>query len=408
MKRIGVVAVVLAAGALVVAGDDLPYDLLVTGGRVLDPGSGLDGQLDVAVAGGRVARVEPGIPESSARVVVRAAGRLVTPGLVDLQAHVYAGSRRLRGESAVRGGLSVEADAHLLPAGVTTVVDAGSCGCDTFMDFKNRVVDLSAVRVLVLLNVVRDGMTGEAAGQKPDRMDVECIRDLARRFPDLVVGVEVAGYRQPDAVAFRRALDAVAPLGLPVVVSAGGDWPARRPYEQVLGQLRRGDVVSRPYDSAVPLVTGRKGEPRVAAAFLDARRRGVLFDLGQGAGRFSWRAAEAAARLGFWPDTISSGLDAHSVRGGAGRGDLPTALAALVDLGLPLADAIRRATEAPARVVGRRELGRLSPGSAADLAIWRLHSGGGPIRDARGVTRTVALRLECEATIRDGRVVWQR
>jgi dihydroorotase len=378
------------------------YDLLLKGGHVIDPGSGIDDTRDVAIWGGKVARVAREIPAGSAELVVPADGLYVVPGLVDIHVHAYAGT----GGRSIAGDLSIVPDAHTFRSGVTTAVDAGTSGWRSFPDFKQRIIDRSRTRVLAFLNIVGRGMAGRPYEQETADMDPVRTAVRALEFPEVIVGIKTAHYDGPEWVAVERAVAAGTRAKIPVMVDFGTFRP-ERPFQQlVLEKLRPGDIVTHMYVSIgdrihVPLFdAGGKLLPYLG----QARRRGVKFDLGHGFESFPWAQVVPAVRQGWLPDTISTDLYARSSN--AALKDMTTAMSKFLALGVPLADVIRMSTRAPAEVIHRPELGHLGVGATADVAVLAVRTGEFGFLDARNLRYPGTQKLECELTLREGKVVW--
>ncbi len=373
-----------------------PHDLVIAGGTIIDPASGLHARCDLAIADRRVAAVEPHLPASSARDVLDATDLLVVPGLVDLHVHVYRGV----------ADLSVEADPTCLGRGATTVVDAGSAGANTFPGFRRSVVDASRGRILAYLNISAMGQIDPFLGELHDLRfaDPERAAAVALANPDLIVGFKVrvsAMLAGPNGLAgLDRALEAGRATDLPVMAHIGG---TAFDIEEVLVRLRAGDVVTHAYTGWRPggIVTD---DGRVVAAAREARSRGVRFDVGHGAGSFTWPIAEAALADGFRPDTISS--DLHRFNIASPVRDLATTLSKFMLLGLSLDEVISMATTAPAAALARdAELGTLAVGAEADITVLRLEEGRFGLIDSAGTTREARQRLVPAVVIRAGRRV---
>lgn len=368
------------------------HDFVIAGGTVIDPASGLNARRDIAIADGRIAAVEPTVWTAGAGAVLDATGGLVVPGLVDLHVHVYWGV----------ADLSVEADPTSLGRGATTVVDAGSAGANTFPGFRRSVVDASRGRVLAYLNISAMGQIDPFLGELHDLRfaDPERAAAVARANPDVIVGFKVRVSEMlagPNGLAgLDRALEAGKATGLPVMVHIGGT-----PFdiEEVLGRLRSGDIVTHAYTGWRPGIVTDTG--RVVAAAHEARERGVRFDVGHGAGSFTWPIAEAAIADGFRPDTISSDLHRFNVAGPVH--DLATTLSKFLLLGLPLEDVVAMATTAPALALDRAAtLGSLAVGAEADVTVLALEEGRFTLTDSAGTTREARQRLVPRAVIRAG------
>ncbi len=375
-----------------------PYDLLVQGGHVIDPKNNRNGVMDVAIMGNRIADVAAKIDPARARRVIPAKGLYVTPGLVDIHVHVYAGTG-MRG--AYSGDNSVYPDGHTLRSGVTTAVDVGSSGWRNFHDFKDRVIDRSRTRILSMLNIVGNGMGGGRIEQNTEDMDARSTAEMARQNPEIIVGVKTAHYAGPDWTAVERAVEAGKMASIPVMVDFGNFRP-ERPFQQlVLDKLRPGDMYTHMYLGVVPMLDD-KG---VLLPYLaQARKRGVKFDVGHGGGSFVWRQAAPAIKQGWIPDSIST--DLHITSMNAGMKDMLTTMSKILILGAPLADVIKMSTWNPAQQIQRAELGHLTVGAPADVALLRLDSGTFGYLDVRNARHIGSQKLDCELTIRDGRVVW--
>ncbi len=392
MKALLLLSIALAAAA------QPEFDLLLKGGHVIDPKNQINGRRDVAVKDGRIAAVEADLSAARAVKTVDVTGLYVTPGLVDIHVHVYAGTG-MRG--AYCGDLSVYPDGHTLRSGVTTVVDAGSSGWRNFPDFKDRVIDRARTRVLAMLNIVGHGMGGGKIEQDVSDMDPKATAETARRYPGLVVGIKTAHYAAPDWTAVDRALEAGRLAGLPVMVDFGSFRPERPFQTLVLEKLRPGDIYTHTYLAAVPMLDE---DGQVLPYLFGARRRGVLFDLGHGGGSFVFRQAVPAMRQGFQPDTLSTDLHVGSMN--AGMKDMLNVMSKMLNLGMPLEEVILRSTWRPAQVIHREDLGHLSPGAVADLAVLNLRHGSFGFVDVYGARLRGTQKLEAELTLLGGKLVW--
>ncbi|MGH9672376.1 MAG: amidohydrolase/deacetylase family metallohydrolase, partial [Bryobacteraceae bacterium] len=370
------------------------YDLLLTGGHVIDPRNNIAQISDLAVQGGRIARVAAVIPAAQARRVVDVAGLYVIPGLVDIHIHAFAG-----GPGRI-GRHSVFPDGFTFRAGVTTVVDAGTSGWRNFDDFKRLVIDRARTRVLAMLHIAGGGANG-ANEQDPADMDPEATAKTARQYPELIVGIKTAHYAGRDWLAVDSSVKAAALAGLPVTVDFGTNRPERPLRELLLSKLRPGDIYTHVY-------SGLRGElgadGKVNPALWEARKRGVIFDLGHGGGSFFWRIAVPAMREGFLPDSVST--DLHNESMNAGVKDMLHVMSKMLALGVPLGELVRMATSNPARQIRRPQLGHLGVGAGADVAVLRVEEGRFGLVDSGNSRRMAARRLVCELTLRDGRVVW--
>ena len=374
------------------------YDILLKGGHVIDPRNGIDSVMDVAVAGGTIAAVRAGIDPSSARQVVDVEGLYVTPGLIDIHVHVFA-TTGVRGAWA--GDNSVLPDGFSFRTGVTTMVDAGSSGWRNFEDFRRTVIDRVNTRVLAMLNIVGLGMLTDVPEQNVHDMDAKATADMAGKHRDVVVGIKSAHYQGPEWVSVDRAIDAGQLANLPVMVDFGY-FREERPYHQLVSErLRPGDVSTHMFRGPVPYMSA---DGQVLDYLKKARARGVVFDVGHGGGSFVFRTMLPAVRQKFYPDTISTDLHTGSMNGG--MMDMLTTMSKFLVAGMPLVDVIRASTDTPAKVIKRPELGHLSVGAEADVAVLNVLQGKFGYADGARGTISGDRRLICELTLRAGRAVW--
>src|ERR1017187_6042444 len=316
------------------------YDLLLKGGHVIDGRSKISAVMDVAIADGKIAAVAADIPVAKAAKVVDVSGLYVTPGLIDIHVHVYAGTGQ---RSAYCGDNSVYPDGFTFRSGVTTVADAGSSGWRNFPDFKDRVIDRAKTRVLAFLNIVGAGMGGTVE-QNTAEMDAKAAAEMAMRYKDIVVGIKTAHYAGPEWIPVERAVEAGTLANIPVMVDFGTFRPERPFQDLVLKKLRPGDIYTHTYLSWVPMLDD---QGRILPYLFDARRRGVIFDVGHGGGSFLFRQAIPAMRQGFGPDSISTDLHIGSMN--AGMKDMLNVMSKFLNMGMPLEEVIAMASWHPAR-----------------------------------------------------------
>ena len=374
------------------------YDLVLKGGHVIDARNRIDAVRDVAIANGRIAAVAPSIPASDARRAVDVRSLYVTPGLVDIHVHVFAATmgREYTGEFAVRP------DGFTFRSGVTTVVDAGSSGWRNFEDFKRLVIDRTQTRVFAMLNIVGKGMAGRAdIEQDVSDMDAERTAEMAKSHRDVVVGIKIAHYAGPDWGPVEKSVKAGTLANIPVMVDFATFRPERPFQELVLKKLRPGDIYTHAYLTAVPMLDS---EGRLLPYLFEARKRGVIFDVGHGGGSFSFRQAVPAVKQGFVADSISS--DLHITSMNAGMKDLLNVMSKFLAMGVSLQDVVARGTWHPAREIHREEYGHLTVGAVADIAVLRLADGEfGFVDSARRRLRGTK-KLICELTLKGGRPMW--
>src|SRR5438093_12145753 len=286
------------------------YDLLLKGGHVIDAKNRISAVRDVAIAGGKIAAVAANIAPADAFKVVDASGYIVTPGLVDIHVHVYAGTGE-RGSYA--GDNSLYPDGFTLRSGVTTIVDAGSSGWRSFEDFKQRIIDRSKTRVLALLNIVGAGMRGDKFEQNLADMESKPTADMALRHKDVIVGIKTAHYAGPEWAPVERAVEAGTQANIPVMVDFGSNRPERPMAELVTRKLRPGDIYTHAYSG---LRNELDDSGHVNPGMPEGRKRGVICDVGHGGGSFAWRIAVPAIKEGFRPDSISTDLHIGSMNAG--------------------------------------------------------------------------------------------
>lgn len=381
--------------------DEQALDLVIRGGSVLDPASGLDGRLDVGVRYGRIVAIEPDLsariaerrlqmPLDLGTLVVDATDRIVAPGFIDLHTHVYVGVC----------GLTVPADEISATTGVTTCVSAGDAGAHTIEGFRRLAVEASRTRVLAFLHVSNVGLAPWPAGEATDldMLDVPAGIRAARENPDIVIGVKVRMttpqvIRDHDLEPLRRAIAIGEGAGVPVIVHIGY---CPRPIGELLELLRPGDIVTHCFTGSDNTLaeSGRLGR-----GVHEARARGVLFDVGHGSGSFSYRVADIAIAEGFWPDTIST--DIHSLSAAGPVYDLPTTMSKFLALGMPLEQVIEAVTNRPAAAIGRSAtLGAIEIGRTADLAIFDIEEGQFTFKDSGAQQSGVRTDREASARIR--------
>jgi len=387
----------------------MAVDLLIKNGRLIDPDSGRDGILDLAISGSTIAEVAAGIPAAGARRVIDASGALVTPGLIDNHTHLFRGS----------DFFGIDADSVAWQSGVTTWLDAGSAGAFRMPAFREQVIERSDVTVRALINISYLGVAGMNYDEycNPATCNVDLLERVAAVHGDVIVGIKTRMGR--DGVGYQgtmplvKAVEASERTGLPIMCHISGSPPS---IDNVLGKLRAGDIVTHAFTGAGERLIDRRG--RIKAAARRAREAGVRFDIGHGAGSFSFLSAEALTSQGFWPDSISTDLHQLSLPGprlvedgelisrvrgdGAPQLTLLTVMTKLLFLGMPLVEVIRATTATPAAMFGLADRGTLRRGARADVAILELKAGPIELFDVSGETRRYDQQLACRATILAG------
>jgi dihydroorotase len=370
------------------AGD---YDLLLKGGHVIDARHGVSAVRDVAIKNGRIAAVAADLDPRAAFKVVDVSGLYVTPGLIDLHFHAYAGGTYPRG---------VAPDGFTFRTGVTTVVDPGSSGWRTFEDFKTRIIDVSRTRVLAMLHIVGHGIVDARHSNDLEDMQVEPTVAMALKHKGLVVGIKTAHYAGPDWNPYIRSVEAGRRADIPVMVDFGSA-EVRTIAELFEKHFRPGDIYTHCYAG------GGRGEiidGRVNPAIFAARKKGILFDVGHGAGSFVFSTAVQAFKEGYLADVISTDLHVNSMN--AGMKDMLNVLSKFLALGMSLDDVIARSTWNPAKAVKQEGLGHLAVGAVADVAVLRLEKGRFGFLDQHGARLSGTEKLVAELTLKDGKIVY--
>jgi dihydroorotase len=379
-----------------------PFDLVIKNGHVIDPKNGIDGPMDVAVAGNKVAEVSRTIDATRARRIADATGLYVVPGLIDLHAHVFYGTED---DAYLSNGFSgAVPDSHSFRSGQTTLVDVGGAGWRNFPQFNQQVIDLAQTRVLSFLNIVGNGMKGGPVEQNLADMDARLTAMRIRQFPQIIVGIKVAHFSGPEWDPVTRAVEAGTATNVPVMIDFGGHTPPLSLEDLLMKHLRPGDIMTHMYahvSGRVPIVDEAGNvRPYVRAA----RKRGVLFDVGHGGGSFLFRQAVPATKQGFYPDIISTDLHTGSMN--SGMKDILNTMSKLLNLGMPLKEVVRANSVKAASVIKRDDLGHLGVGAEADIAVLGLRRGKFGFIDTGGGKMNGDQKLECELTVKAGRVMW--
>ncbi|MEP7374304.1 MAG: amidohydrolase/deacetylase family metallohydrolase [Chitinophagaceae bacterium] len=378
-------------------------DILLKGGHVIDPKNKIDAIMDVAVAGGKISQVASNIPATTAKKVIDVTGMYVTPGLIDMHVHVFNGTEP---DAYIANGLtSLPPDGFTFRAGVTTVVDAGSSGWRNFRLFKKQTIDKSQTRVLALLNIVGTGMTGRFEEQDVTDMNPVLTAHMIKKlFPDIIVGIKSAHY-WGDFTQVDRAVEAANLANVPVMVDFGEHDPPLSIEDLFMKHLRPGDIFTHTFSYGPAnreTVVDENG--KVKPFIYEAQKRGIIFDVGHGGGAFSWRQAIPSMQQGFKPNVISTDLHAESMN--SGMKDLSNLMSKFLNIGMSLQDVILRTTWNPANVIKRLDLGNLSAGADADIAIFTVRKGDFGFLDIRKTKIKGTQKLETELTIRAGKIVW--
>jgi dihydroorotase len=380
------------------------YNLVIKGGHVIDPKNNIDGTMDIAVKGGKIALIAKDIDEKEGVQVVNAKGLFVTPGLIDIHVHVFNGT--YLDQQYMNGPNALPPDGFTFRVGVTTVVDAGCAGWRTFTDFRRQTIDISQTRVLAFLNIVGEGMRGGPFEQNQKDMDPKLASDFAMKNSKYIVGIKLAHYSGRDYTPVKLAEEAGRLANIPIMVDLGGATPALSLDTLFMQVFSPGDIFTHCFaqlgasrESLVNVETGK-----VKPFVLEARKKGVIFDVGYGGISFAFSQAIPAIRNGFYPDAISTDLHIGSMNGA--MKDMLTTMSKFLAMGMDLHSVINASTWKPAQIIKREELGNLSVGSEADIAILNVRKGKFGLFDYTGYKIEADKKLECEMTIRAGKIVY--
>ncbi|WP_018612173.1 amidohydrolase/deacetylase family metallohydrolase [Segetibacter koreensis] len=381
------------------------YNIVIKGGHVIDAKNNINGIMDVAVNDGKIALVAKNIDARQGRQVVDAKGKYVTPGLIDMHEHVFAGTEP---DHYLSNGLdALPPDGFTFRVGVTTVVDCGGAGWKSFPTFKKNIIDHSYTRVLSFLNIVGEGMRGGAYEQDANDMNSKLSANAARQYKDYIVGFKVAHYEAAEWTPVDRAVEAGKLADIPVIVDFGGDdtHPPLSIEDLFFKHLRPGDIYTHTFtelDRRDPIVDlkSRQLKPFVK----DAQKKGIIFDVGYGGGSFDFRQALPAIKAGFFPNTMSTDLHTGSMN--AAMKDMLNVMSTFVAMGMDVPAVIKAGTWAPAQAIKHEELGNLSVGAVADIAVLNMRQGDFGLWDRMGYKVNAKQNFECEMTIRGGKIVY--
>jgi dihydroorotase len=400
IKNLIIIAVLFALPGLSRA---QTYDIILKGGHVIDPKNKIDAPMDLAIKDKKIAMVAKSIDEKEGKQVIYVIGMYVTPGIIDAHVHVYYGNNMDQG--LMDGPSSVQADAFSFRSGVTTMVDVGSSGFRTFPKFKETSIDGSRTRILALINIAGEGMRGGPFEQTTKDMSARRAVEVAKKYPDVVVGFKLAHYNGHEWGPVDSLVAAGKMANLPVMVDFGGATPPLSLEELLLKKFKPGDIFTHAYayfpDSRESVIDENG---KVKPYIFEAQKRGIKFDVGHGGGSFRWKVAVPSIQQGFLADAISTDLHTGSMNGG--MKDMANTMSKFLAFGLPLQDVINRSTWLPAQMIKRPELGNLSIGTEADVAVFSISKGEYGFIDIGTDKLKGTQKLVAELTIRAGRIAW--
>lgn len=373
-------------------------DILLKGGRVIDAANNIDSRMDVAVKDGKIFRVAADIPLGTAKKVLDVSGMLVSPGLINIHTHVFAGSK----PGFSDGPSSQLPDAFGPRSGITTVVDAGTTGWRNFPEFKSKVIDPSITRVLAWLNIFETGFSsGSAIEPDLNTLDVQMTAETIKKYSDFIVGTRVGHYKGKSWLPFERASEASRISNVPLFVEC--HMPEYSLDDQ-LKRMRPGDIITHSFENVSERMTVIDEQGKVRPFVSEAQKRGVLFDVGHGGAGFWFNQAVPAFEQGLWPNSF--GTDEHRTSMNSGMKNMLNVMSKYLNFGMSIPDVIARGSWNAAKSIKREDLGNLSVGSVADIAVLSIVSGKFGFVDSGNKRIEGDRKLEAEVTIRAGRIVW--
>jgi dihydroorotase len=404
MKKCTLIVLSLLTAMLSFAQVAATYNIVIKGGRVIDPRNNINAEMDIAVKDGKIAKLAKDIPASEGKQVVNAKGMIVSPGLIDIHGHVFWGTHADRYLSD--GNSALPPDGFTFRVGVTTIVDCGGAGWKNFALFKKNVIDVSKSRVLSFLNIVGEGMRGGNFEQDINDMNPELSANTAKQYKDYIVGFKLAHFNGHNWTPTERVVEAGRLADMPVVIDFGGAKPNLSIEELFLQKLRPGDIYTHTYaelGGARETIVDEKTNT-VKPFVFKARDRGIVFDVGYGGASFNFSQAIPALKQGLFPTTISTDLHTGSMN--TSMKNQLDVMSKFMLMGMPLAEVIRASTWTPATVIKREELGHLSVGAVADIAILNMRKGDFGFYDKTGYKLSGKEKLECEMTIKGGSIMF--
>ncbi len=372
-------------------------DLLIKGGHVIDPKNNINSKMDVAIVAGKIFKVDTNIPAGDAKKIIDATGLYVSPGLINMHTHVYAGSN----VGFADGTSSQLPDAFAPRSGITTVVDAGTSGWRNFPDFKAKIIDASATRVLAFLNIAASGYSVDKAQENIEEMDVKMTAETVRKNPEILVGVRIGRFEGKDWTPFERASEAARLTNTPLFVEC---HLPEYSLEDQLKHMRSGDILTHAFENVSERMTVVDEKGKVRPFVMAAQKRGVLFDVGHGGGGFWFNQGIPAFKQGLLPNSF--GTDEHRTSMNSGMKTMLNVMSKYLVMGMSLPEVIARGSWKAAQSIKREDLGNLSVGSVADIAVLSVQEGKFGFVDSGNNRIEGNSKLEAEMTVRAGRIIW--
>ena len=378
------------------------YDLVIKNGHIIDKKNNIDFIGDIGISNGIIKYVGEELPINSSRKIINAKSLIVVPGLIDIHSHNFHGTIPNRYLSNSFSALPP--DGFSFRSGITTIVDVGGAGWKNFEVFKEQVIEKSKTRVLAFLNIIGLGMQGGEIEQNIDDMDATLTAEMVNKYPEHIVGIKLAHFNGYNWIPVDKVTKAGELSDRPVMIDFGGSNPLMPLDSLLLHKLRPGDIFTHTYANVRGRMSIVDGNNKLHDFVKDAQNKGVIFDVGHGGGSFAFSQAIPAINQGLKPNTISTDLHTGSMNGG--MKDLLNVMSKFLNMGLNLNEVITSVTWDAAKSIKKENLGNLSVGSVADITILNLREGDFGFIDTKNKKMNGTKKLECELTIKDGKIVY--
>ena len=378
------------------------YDILIKNGHVIDVKNNINKIIDIAIVDNKIALIQKNISIKSALKIIDANGLYVSPGLIDIHSHNFHGTEPNNYLSNSFDALPP--DGFSFRSGVTTIVDVGGAGWKNFKTFKEQIIDRSKTRVLSFLNIIGSGMKGGAVEQNLSDMEPSRTAETVKKFPGEIVGIKLAHFSGYNWIPVDKVVEAGRLANVPVMIDFGGSDPELPLDQLLLEKLRPGDIFTHAYAHVrgrTPIVD-KNGKLREYV--LEAQRKGIVFDVGHGGGSFLFEQAIPAVKQGLKPNSISTDLHTGSMNGG--MKNIVNVMSKFLNMGIEIDEIIKSTTWNPAKYIKRTDLGHLSVGAEADITLLNLRKGDFGFIDTQGKRMKGNNLLECEFTIKAGKIVY--
>ena len=378
------------------------YDLVIKNGHIIDKKNNIDFIGDIGISNGIIKYVGKALPNNSSRKIINAESLIVVPGLIDIHSHNFHGTIPNRYLSNSFSALPP--DGFSFRSGITTIVDVGGAGWKNFEVFKEQVIEKSKTRVLAFLNIIGLGMQGGEIEQNIDDMDAMLTAEMANKYPEHIVGIKLAHFNGYNWIPVDKVTKAGELSDRPVMIDFGGSNPLMPLDSLLLHKLRPGDIFTHTYANVRGRMSIVDGNNKLHDFVKEAQNKGIIFDVGHGGGSFAFSQAIPAINQGLKPNTISTDLHTGSMNGG--MKDLLNVMSKFLNMGLNLNEVITSVTWDAAKSIKKENLGNLSVGSIADITILNLREGDFGFIDTKNKKMNGTKKLECELTIKDGKIVY--